>query len=579
MTLTVPTATSDAPPAGPARWSVLPRVRAALAVTAAVVAFAPSLAGLVADLRYGAPTGDLVAVPVVAAVMLDAAVRARRGVWGGRLGHGDLVVAGGLGAVAALLVLLPAGRVTNGQWLTRLDLLAYPVALAAFAVLLLGLRVLAVAVVPLSYGLLVWPWPVTWLNIHAVAPLTELTYQASGRLSQTFGVAEMVDVGADNTLRIGAGATAFEVAVAPACSGVAGIVAYSLVAGAVLALTRGRLRPRLVWLGCGLLAVWFGNVVRIVTLAAVGEAWGADVALELLHPVAGLVLDAVVVAVMVALMGRFGLTWAPVARGGCSEGPATANAPAGPLGPPPAGSVAVRGLLALALTALLLAATTHVAGAADRSLVATADRPTALADVERLGSGARFLGREQWSTVYFGAGSTWDRYLVQVSEPKGTGAGAGAVAGAGTEAGAAGGAGASMWLDSLVVDDGEALRAHDVLACYSFHGAQVDLAEPVRLAGRITATRFTVTQADGEQWQSLYWEWPLTTEGGLRHERVTLFLGGLPPGATPAGAPAGAGAGTDGDPVATADPVAADLLVGAAETLVAHALSVSRGSS
>jgi exosortase len=547
-------------------------------VTAATAAFVPSLAGLVADLRYGAPTGDLVAVPVVAAVMLDAAVRSRRGVWGGRLGHGDLVVAAGLGVLAALLVLLPAGRVTNGQWLTRLDLLAYPVALAACAVLLLGLRVLAVGVVPLSYGLLVWPWPVTWLNIHAVAPLTEVTYQASGRLAQVLGVAEMVDVGADNTLRVGAGEAAFEVAVAPACSGIAGIVAYSVVAGAVVALTRGRLRPRLAWLGCGLLAVWLGNVVRIVALAAAGKGWGADVAIGLLHPVAGLVLDAVVVAIMVALMGRFGLAWAPVARGGGAGGPATANAPAVALGSPPVRALAVRGLLALVLTAVLLGATTRVAGAADRSLVATAKRPLGLTDIDRLGSGAQLLGREQWSTVYFGAGSTWDRYRVHLSEPAGAGTAGGT--GGGASGGSGGGAGSSMWLDSLVVDDGKALRAHDVLACYSFHGAQVALAEPVRLAGRITATRFTVTQADGERWQSLYWEWPLTTENGLRHERVTLFVGGLPPSATPAGAPTGSGiADLAAGPAEAADPAAADLLLRAAETLVTGALSASRGAS
>lgn len=516
MTLTAPTAPSRVPEAGPAHRSVPPRARAALAVLAATVAFAPSLSGLVADLRYGAPTGDLVAVPVVSALMLDAAVRSRREVWAGRLGLGDLVVAAFLGVVALGLVLVPSGRVTNGHWLTRLDLLAYPVTVAAFAVLLLGMRVLAVALVPLGYGLLVWPWPVTWLNIHAVAPLTEATYRASGTLAELAGVARMVDIGGDNTLRIGADATAFEVAVAPACSGIAGLVAYLLVAGAVLALTRGRPAGRAAWLAIGLVAVWVGNVGRIVLLAAVGERFGAGPALGLLHPVAGLLIDAVVVAVMVAAMARFGMAWAPVARGGVTEGPATANAAPVALGPTPLHQVLRRGALVAASTVVLLAATVHV-GAGASAFSAAATRPVAVADVARLGDDAVFVGRQDWSTVYFGADSRWNRFRVSL----------------------AGGAG-SMWVDSLDVGDDDALRAHDVLACYSFHGAEVTVDEPVRLAGRITARRLVVTQATGEQWHTLYWEWPLATPSGLRHERVTLFLGETAPEATPAGAPAGA---------------------------------------
>ena len=358
MTLTAPTATSDAPVAAPAHRSVPPRVRAALAVTAAAVAFAPSLSGLVADLRYGAPTGDLLAVPVVAAVMLDATVRSGRRVWCGRLGHGDLVVAGGLVAAAFVLLLLPVGTAPNGRWLTRLDLLAHPLVLAAFAVLLLGMRVLAVAVVPLAYGLLVWPWPVTWLNVHAVAPLARATYETAGHAAQWLGAARMVDVGAENTLRIGTGERAFEVVVAPACSGITGIAAYLVVAGAVLALSHGRLRARLGWLGCGVAAVWLANVVRVTSLAVTGDRWGAPVALDLLHPVAGLALDAVVVVVLVASLHRFGLRWTPFV----SEPAPSPQTTAAALAPPSARSLAVRGGLVAALAATFLATTLHVAG-------------------------------------------------------------------------------------------------------------------------------------------------------------------------------------------------------------------------
>lgn len=554
MTLTAPTATSDAPAAAPATWSVPPRVRAALAVLAALAAFAPSLSGLVADLRYGAPTGDLVVVPLVSAVMLDAAVRSRRDVWAGRLGHGDLVVAAALAVAALLLVLVPAGRTTNGQWLTRLDLLAHPVALAAFAVLLLGLRSLAVALVPLLYGLLVWPWPVTWLNIHAVAPLTAATYQVSGHAAQGLGFATMVDVGAENTLRIGHAGDVFEVVVAPACSGISGIAAYLVVAGAVVALTHGRIRSQLGWVLCGVTAVWVGNVLRIVGLTAAGRTWGADVALDLLHPVAGLAIDAVVVVALVASLRRFGIRWAGVVR---SAAPTTSTTAAfsAPVGPPSPRSIAVRAALVAALSGLLLVTNLAISGTAAGTSSAPPERPLRLVDVASAGTGAELLGREDWSKVYFGAGSVWNRYRVAV--------------------GASGGpATSSVWVDSLLVEDRAALEAHDVLGCYGFHGAEVTDGGTVRVAGRFVARRLVVVQATGEQWQSLYWEWPVATPQGLRHERVTLFVGGAP---APTG-PAGAGAAVVGTSTSATrvDPALAAALVTAADRIAAHSVAASR---
>jgi exosortase/archaeosortase family protein len=562
MTLTTPSATPpgppgsvttpDAPAAGPATRSVPPRVRAALAVLAAAVAFAPSLAGLLADLRYGAPTGDLVVVPVVAALMLDAVVRSRPTAWNGRLGHGDLVVAGVLVAAAAALVLVPDGRTTNGRWLTRLDLLAQPLALAAFAVLLLGLRVMALGVVPLGFGLLVWPWPVTWLNIHAVAPLTTATYTATGHLGEWTGLAERVVGSAENTLRLGSGDGVFEVVVAPACSGITGLAAYLVVAGAVLALSAGRWRGRAAWVACGLVAVWAANVVRILALAAAGRLWGARVALDLLHPVAGLVLDAAVVAVLVAVMHRFGLRWVPVARAGR---PGDANvvhgAFAAPLGPPSTRSVAVRVVLVALLAGALLVAELRTSAPAGGVATTVPVRSVQLSDVVTAGADARFLGEEAWSQAYFGAGSRWDRYSVTAAT------------------------GGTVWVDSLSVDDDDALRAHDVLGCYGFHGALVTDGGTVRVDDRFVARLLVVRQPTGEQWQSLYWEWPLRTTEGLRYERVTLFVGGAP-GPAPGGAPAGDAAARPGG---APDPAMTRTLVTTAGSLARAVLAADSGDA
>src|SRR6185312_808532 len=53
--------------------------------------------------------------------------------------------------------------------------------------------------------------------------------------------------------------------------------------------------------------VWVATLVRVLLLATAGAWWGADAALQVLHPYAGLTLDALVFVGMLRLARTFGL--------------------------------------------------------------------------------------------------------------------------------------------------------------------------------------------------------------------------------------------------------------------------------
>ena len=315
-----------------------PVTRLYLALAATWLAFGAGLASLAGGLRFSSTTGELIVVPVVVTVLLHVMIARHQGLWNGRLGHGDYV------AVLAAVVLAggvawwrPAAEL-NEAALKRLDLLVLPLVLAAVLVLVLGLRVLVVGAFPLLFAFLTWPYPWTLVETHTISGLARVTYTASAWLTDTAGVAEPVR-GADAVLRVGDGAAAFEISVAPACSGFTGIVAYLLLGGGTLFLLRGHAVRKAAWLVAGLLAVWVATLTRILLLATAGDLWGDGAALQVLHPYAGLTLDALVFVLMLRLAGRFGLSPArsrPVTPGVQTDAADDDPAARGLAGPRPA---------------------------------------------------------------------------------------------------------------------------------------------------------------------------------------------------------------------------------------------------
>jgi exosortase/archaeosortase family protein len=463
-----------------------PVTRLYLGLAATWVAFGAGLASLAGGLRFSSTTGELIVVPVVVTVLLHVMIARDQGPWNGRLGHGDYV------AVLAAVVL--AGGVAwwrppaelNDAALKRLDLLVLPLVLAAVLVLVLGLRVLVVGAFPLLFAFLTWPYPWTLVETHTVSGLVRVTHVSSPW--QT------------------------------------GIVGYLLLAGGTLFLLRGHAARKAAWLVAGLLAVWVATLTRILLLATAGDLWGDGAALQVLHPYAGLTLDALVFVLMLRLAGCFGLS--PARPRAVTPGVRTDPETAIP--PPAVSQVLVR--LALVLVVATSVPLLGQAGAFGVPTGTTADgvhRQTTLKVIRGADPSASFVGSQPWSRAFFGTSSTWHRYRLQ---------GAFSDAGVGAEKGA--GRRPSVWLDSITVTSTAALEAHPVLECYTFHRGQVVESAPRRLSGGVTAQAVVVRRDGGDVWYALHWQWPvLVTRDGrdeLRYERVVLMT--AQPGRTGAAA-------------------------------------------
>jgi hypothetical protein len=261
------------------------------------------------------------------------------------------------------------------------------------------------------------------------------------------------------------------------------------------------------WTVAALLAAWVANVVRVISLLGAGAVFGRGVAMDALHPVAGLVLLNAVFVVMLLLLRRFGLSLRPLRT------PVTSDVP---LTQPTAGAVAPttarlwRRTAAFAVCAVALSV-------ADASLASTAasfdnaGRPAAVpfSAREDAGPGVRVVRfeRNDWARPYFGAGSVWLRYRLALPHTAG---------------------GFTVWLDSITTPDVTALQAHPVAACYRFHQFSLQVQRRVVLTDGVVAERFVYTRPDGAQWHTLAWQWPVVGAGGrVRHERLVLFASSL----------------------------------------------------
>jgi exosortase len=473
-----------------------------LAVVAlSAVAFHLSLSSLLHDWQYDSPLADLVLVPVVFVGLAVSAVRRHPYVATVRLGRLDVVVSAVCVAlVVAALVVAPVGM-GNYYWALRPDLLALPLLVAAGVALLLGTRSLIALLFPLGFLLLAWPLPFQVVLDRLQAPLTAATGQAvRGALHVLPLGGSVLPGGGDVQVQVGS----FVLSVASACSGITGIVGLLVVGGAGLSLLAGPVRRRLLWLGCGLVAAWVLNVVRIVALVAVGSAAGERTAMDVLHPVAGLLLLNLLLIAMVLALPRFGLALRPLREKLVSDVPLT-SPQSGPEGRGRRGRrTAVLAVVALGV-ALLDSGLGASAAAFDNS-----GRPAAVAFSSRevAGPGVRITGQTQndWSKPYFGADSLWRRYVLQ---PQSRGS-------------------YTVWLDSIVTSDLAALRAHPVAGCYRFHGFATPVSMRVVLAQGVVAQRFVYTRPDGAQWHTLSWQWPVTTgQGEVRQERVVLLASSL----------------------------------------------------
>lgn len=406
-------------------------------------------------------------------------------------------------------------------WVWRLDLLSLPLFVAGTVAIVFGTRVLWRQKLAVLYLVLAWPLPWSAFLLGVLNAFTNLTLAALHSLVGVLHVATVLP-GDGSIFNVVHHGVSFPLSVISACSGVNGVVGFVLVGSAFWAIVNGNNLRKLLWLAVGMVIIWAMNLFRLLFIFWAGKTWGEHVAISILHPFVGLLTFGVGVVVMMLLMRPFGMTiatpeHAPVVPPASSPG-----------GGEPGAQSALRGLPAhrdsVAVPRVFLA-TIIVAGAAVALSVAdsglrvynlvanSSGEPTltALTGADsRVAAPPGWTGSYEaqfdWAKPYFGDDSTWYRYAY-VAAP-----------------GAPVYSSIPVTVDVINTTDLDSFSAYGIIACYTFHGYQLQDVADVNLGGGITGQTLSYTAGSNGSWTIVYWIVPVKNGNQTHYERVVVYL-------------------------------------------------------
>jgi exosortase/archaeosortase family protein len=330
---------------------------------------------------------------------------------------------------------------------------------------------------------------------------TDLTAGIVGALTTVLPVARPA-VGDGTLFLVGSGDGFFGVSIGTACAGVNSFVGFLLLGVGTLSIVRGPIVRRLAWLLVGL-AITIGlNVARIMAILAVGHTWGQDAALNVLHPVAGLIVFNLGVLVMLILAPRFGLRFAHR-----SVPPTDAS-----VSPAPKATIRLLPALAATLAIAMVFGVTNAAFSRYEAISSgLTDARLAKLDVDVAhvpGWIASAMGDLRQARQYFGDAATWERAAYRPT------------------ADATITADRAVYVDVLTTDDSGTFAAYGLEACYAFHGYTISSVAQVDIGAGVQAEVIDYTNTrNGIAWSALWWEWPYATEEGETHyQRIVVFM-------------------------------------------------------
>lgn len=395
------------------------------------------------------------------------------------------VLVGGacLGAAAVLLFVLPS-QLSWEYWINRYDLLVPGLFVAGSICLIYGVsawwRFLPVAV----YLLFMWPVPYVWLQSASAQFFTDTTLGLTRPLVLALS-SDISNATSDAYLFLCAvPGHQFSFRIGTTCSGMNTLIGFVVVALPILYLQRGSLVGKAFWLFTGLIASFIINALRLVLLFVVARFWSVDLALNLFHPVLGLILFAATFAVMVELLPRFGLLWPRHQQG------------AGPSRRLPWLGFAAAGACALALAYGDSRLSAYAPLEARAQAVAMKiDQP--LPEVP----GFKLQHEEtlDWVGRYFGSGSLGDVFTYRHNDDN------------------------PVWVQMILATSRAGLSAYSVENCYKYHGDTVPLVTRVDLGSATTGTIVHYV-ADGTPGSTVYWIQPVQFNGNTYQQRISLIL-------------------------------------------------------
>jgi exosortase len=494
-------------------WSARIPIRAIGLVASVILAYNYSLSTLLRGLTLQTPVAYLALVPPIALLLGAANFRLQPNLRPIHDRQLDWIIGFLLVAIAGVVSILLPSAYSADFWMNRLDMLGLPFFAAGLIAILYGVRRLWAMKWAVLFLLLAWPDPYVSLLASAIGTSTDVALFFVDASLRVLPVAQPLGQGSFLVSHAG---TQFSLAVGSACSGINSMVGFMILGAALNTLFRGRLWRRLAWLMAGLLLVGLLNVLRIDLIFVAGWAFGESFAIDVLHPVGGVIVFGVGATAMFVIAPAFGLRIPRPPRDEAVS-PDAATALSGPAAPRlamlplhrPMYPVAV-GLLLGAMLAFPNASFAHYDSVADAFGSPTLGAVDPASIVVPGWQGSSPIGFDQ-ATQYFGANGTWERVAFTAESA--------AAAGPGT-----------FYLDVIRTDDSGSLAAYGVQACYDFHGySQVSsLTADVGagVAARIASFRSPI---GGTDWTVLWWEWPFNAGGQARYERLVL-LAPLNPG-------------------------------------------------
>ena len=279
----------------------------AIFVGVVVVAYHYSFSTLLRTLKTDTPLAYLGLVPFIALALAAARARPVKPEPDIHDREVDYIIGVPLLLASLAINLLLPVRLSTMFWVWRVDLLALPLFVAGSIAVLFGVRTLWRLRFPVVFLLFAWPLPYTKLLMAQLQNFTNATLVAVKAALGVVSVASPAAASDGSLFNITHAGKTFQVSVASACSGVNGLVGYTLVTAAFLSIVKGRWFKKLAWLVLGLVTIWLLNVARILLIFWTGKQWGEAVAIDALHPYLGLVTFSLGVIVMLAVMKRFGL--------------------------------------------------------------------------------------------------------------------------------------------------------------------------------------------------------------------------------------------------------------------------------
>jgi exosortase/archaeosortase family protein len=507
----------DLPAEWDARWlAAAPatrlRIQLATFTVVVLVGYHYSLSSLVQNVDLSTPLAYIGLVPAIALAL--AAARSRPlhkepAIYDRQLDY--IVGVPLIGAALVINILLPY-KYSAMFWVWRLDLVSLPLFVAGAVALIFGSRILWRQKLAVSYLLLAWPLPYSFLLLQVLNGFTDLTIGALHDIIKVVHVAKAIPGSDGQLFQVVHHGAAFPLSVVSACSGVDGVVGFLLVGSAFAALVTGPRLLKLIWLAGGMGLLWLINLGRIIFIFWAGQVWGEHIAISILHPFIGLVTFSAGVVLMILVMGWFRLRINFATRPSpAEEAVRRAARPAIKSFYPVVGLLAVVTLILGVNNADLKQFNLVADSSGEAKLASYSNDPATPA-----GWQVNYETSYTWAQPYFGDGSTWLRYEYT---PTGTG----------------GNLHANLPITADVVNTTslESFSAYSVQACYDFHGYSIRDVAQVSLGGGIRGQALSYSTSTDGDWTIVYWIWPVkqssgTTSGSTHYERVILYLQNTP---------------------------------------------------